>query len=150
MREVQETRPKNAKRVYWFSVAVILAVNTLMLVVLIVCHLNATMAAVLVFNILVFGGRAVYALIRRPILFSATNYRRTEAATNAERVGLYAFAVILVAVLIVTFLDDVFSIDDSFSSVDMHLGGLLVLAPMVTYLTSGYGKFRDIVNDQRG
>jgi hypothetical protein len=131
--------------IYWASVVVFLLVNGVALMVLL-DDFNAVMAAVLIVNIVVFGLRALYAFLHRDTLFSEAHYRGTEAATNAERVGFYAFAVIIGAEL----LAQVPSFDDTPGAIGGEILLLIIVAPMVTYLTSGYGKFRDIVLSLEG
>lgn len=143
---VKNTRPGNASTVYWISVGVILLTNVAVFWVL-TYNFNVIMGSILLANIAVFGVRAVYAFGFRDILFNQSNYREAEGATNAERVGLYAFSVVVGGGFISAMADGWFTVDDSLPEVGESIMLLILITPVATYLSSGYGKFRDIVDD---
>lgn len=144
MLKIRESREQNAALLYGFSVVVIVVANGGAFWVLL-GDFNIHMAAVLVLNIVVFTWRAIYAICHRTTLFSKKHYRSVEAATNAERVALYGFAVVMGAGLIAEGSDGLLTVDESLGDVGQGIILLILVSPMVTYLTSGYGKFRDIV-----
>lgn len=141
---IKDTKHENSYHLYWIGVVVLLLFNAAAIFG-VLRDPNAIVLMVLVINAVVFISRGAYAIWHRNILFSDANYRDAEAASNAERVGVYVFVVLMSAAVMLAMLDDNVNIDDSAGEVGEQLMLLVIIAPVLTYLTSGYGKFREIV-----
>lgn len=151
MSERQKDRACCAEISYWLGVFLILALSVLSICTFVSGDfaVNGFVMMVGLANIVVFLVRGVYALRHRAKLFSKKNYRATEQAANAERVALYAFVVIFVGGLITDAAEGRFDVDASVGAVGESVGVLILVTPVVTYLMSGYGKFRDIVQEDK-
>lgn len=149
MSQEQEDRAKNARTSYWWGVGGLLGLSAFAVYDLFFgpYALNGYVLMVVFLNLVVFGFRARYVRRNKDVLFSEENYRAAEQAANAERVALYAFIVIFGAWLVGIIAEIWVDVDDSVGDVGKNVGVLILVAPVVTYLTSGYGKFRDIVRE---
>lgn len=144
--------PGTPRFAFWFhtvSALSLIVVNLALLIALIAGASNTFAAAIVVTNMVAFTIRATYALVHRKTLFDEDNYRSTEQAAGAERVGLYVIAVVMVSALI-ELPNGAFSwgMDTSLGELGQAAMLLAVTAPMVTYFTSGHGKMRRIVREQ--
>lgn len=147
MSQKQKTRAKKAQVCYWLGVFVLLFMSGYAVYDMFFgsSPINGYVLMVVILNIAVFGMRASFVMRNREELFSKDSYRATEQAANAERVALYAFIVIFGAGRILEIVGSRDRVDTSVGDVGEGVGILILVAPVVTYLTSGYGKFRDIV-----
>ncbi|GAA3278268.1 hypothetical protein [Nesterenkonia halobia] len=110
--------------------------------------LSAVALAVVVVNALVFLFRGGYVFWRRHQLFNARTIQRFNEATNAERVAVYVFGVLLLAFLSQGIGNGIgLDIGSSLTSLGESVMLLAIGAPVITYLTSGYGKIREIVRE---
>lgn len=147
-----EARRDNARFTYFLYVVTIIAFNG------VVVYLPESDIPVFLFvllgtNILVFGSRTAFVVRYRRILFADKSYRRFEAATVAERVSFYALLLVIIAGLIASNVESLeisgvpLNIDDGdpLGTVGTTIISLALVTPVVTYLSSGYGKLRDIV-----
>lgn len=150
MLQKTENKAKKAKIVYLAGIAVLLFLSGFAVYDMFSggSPVNGYVLMVVIVNIAVFGMRACFVVCNRE-LFSKDNYRATEQAANAERVALYAFIVIFGAGRILEIAGDNWNMDTSVGDVGKSVGILILVAPVVTYLTSGYGKFRDIVRESK-
>ena len=134
---------------YGTSVLSLLSINCVLIAGLITGPANTFAAAILVINLAVFAVRAIYVLRHHSILFNETNYRSTDQATGAERVGFYVLVAVSVNALVEQ-LDAAsdWGIDTSLGELGQAVMLLAVTAPTVTYITAGHGKMRRIVREQ--
>lgn len=145
----KDTRPENAAVMYWIGTTTLVLINAAAVSAL-RDDPNTVVLAVVLANLAIFGCRGVYAFSHRRELFKETTFRRAEGATSAERVAVYVFATLMLAAIIQsTSQQSGLDIDDSLTELGESIILLAIGAPVITYLTSGYGQLRDIVHDGR-
>lgn len=136
---------------YWAAVAALVVINALAVVALFEGGANSVVLAVLALNLMIFVLRAGYVGRHDKTLFKESNHRSFVGATTAERVALYVLVVMLTALLMEAASERWgWGMDSSLTDIGESVLLLAVGAPVVTYLTSGFGKLRHIVRGGQG